>query len=62
MVIGVGQRPSWDAMRLEILTSDDPRWQAFLERVPHDFYHLPSYTRLAAAHDGGRPEAVARSQ
>lgn len=45
-------------MRLDFLSPDDPRWQAFLERVPHDFYHLPRYTRLAATHDGGRPEAV----
>jgi hypothetical protein len=30
----------------------DPRWRAFLDRVPHDTYHEPGYVRVAAA--GGR--------
>jgi hypothetical protein len=45
-------------MMLDFLQPDDPRWAAFLGEVRHDFYHLPAYLRVAAAHDGGRPEAV----
>ncbi len=29
-----------------------------LERVPHDFFHLPDYTTFAAAHEGGSPRAL----
>jgi hypothetical protein len=45
-------------MELELLTPADHRWHAFVRYVPHDFYHLPGYVRLAAAQDGGQPEAV----
>ena len=45
-------------MELDLLTPDDDRWQAFLRNVPHDFYHLPGYVRLAAALDSGQAEAV----
>jgi hypothetical protein len=45
-------------MKLEFLTPDDNVWQAFLESVPHDFYHLPGYVRLAAAQEDGQAEAV----
>jgi hypothetical protein len=45
-------------MKLELLTPDDDSWQTFLECVPHDFYHLPGYVRLAAAQDNGQAEAV----
>jgi hypothetical protein len=31
-----------------LLTPDDPRWSTFLESVPHDFYHLPSFLTLSA--------------
>src|SRR5437763_1065575 len=44
-------------MKLEILTSDDDRWQAFLRNVAHDFYHRSGYARLATAQDGGQAEA-----
>jgi hypothetical protein len=44
-------------MRTEFLAPSDPAWTAFLEGVPHDFYHLPGYVRLCAEREGG--EAVA---
>lgn len=40
-------------MKVELLTATAPRWTALLERVRHDFYHLPSYARVSAAADGG---------
>jgi hypothetical protein len=45
-------------MRLEFLVPGDERWETFLRDVPHDFYHLPGYVRLAARQEGGRAEAV----
>ncbi|MBI2824132.1 MAG: GNAT family N-acetyltransferase [Planctomycetia bacterium] len=45
-------------MSLRFLTVDDAEWGEFLGGVRHDFYHLPSYARLSAPFDGGRPEAV----
>jgi hypothetical protein len=41
----------------EFIEPGDPRWAVFLERAPHDFYHLPRYTELAARYEGGRPTA-----
>jgi hypothetical protein len=48
-------------MRLEFLTPGDAKWQAFLQEVPHDFYHLPAYVQLEAEHEGGEAEAVLAS-
>ncbi len=41
----------------EFITPDDPRWKRVLSEVTHDFYHLPEYAELCAAHEGGRPTA-----
>ena len=35
-----------------------PEWAEVLERTPHDFYHLPGYVALCAAHEGGRACAL----
>ena len=35
----------------------DPAWDAALERVPHDVYHLPGYARVDAGLAGGTPVA-----
>lgn len=40
------------------LKPDDAEWQEILSRARHDFYHLPSFVSLSAAHDGGEGEAV----
>ncbi len=32
-----------DVVHLEV---HDPRWSAALDRLPHDFYHLPEYVKL----------------
>lgn len=46
-------------MKLEFLsTDDDTTWSEFVSRVPHDFYHLAGYARLAEQTDGGHAEAV----
>lgn len=45
-------------IKANLLTPDDPAWAAFLERVDHDFYHLPGYVAFEAAHRDGRPLAV----
>jgi len=42
----------------ELIRPDDPRWHAFLSRVPHDAYHLPEYVEFAARHEGGAPAAL----
>lgn len=45
-------------MRIEYLKPDSARWRTFLAGVTHDFYHVPGYVDLAAAHEGGTPEAL----
>ncbi len=35
-----------------------PEWGDILEATRHDFYHLPGYVALSAAHEGGRPCAL----
>jgi hypothetical protein len=37
---------------------DDPIWQAVLERVPTDVYHLPAWLALAERHEEGRVVVV----
>ena len=44
-------------MRAELLTAQDPRWPAFLQGAPHDFYHLPGYVELCARLEGGEAAA-----
>jgi len=44
-------------MQADLLPCDDPRWQAFLDAGPHDFYHLPAYVELCARREGGRAAA-----
>jgi hypothetical protein len=45
-------------MRASILRGGAAQWSSFLDDVPHDFYHLPAYTSLAAAQEGGDPAAL----
>jgi Acetyltransferase (GNAT) domain len=40
-----------------LISPDDCRWSRVLARVPHDVYHVPEYTALAAKHEGGVPMA-----
>jgi hypothetical protein len=40
-----------------LISPDDCRWSRVLARVPHDVYHVPEYTALAAKHEGGMPIA-----
>lgn len=44
--------------RVELLSSTSPEWRAFLERAPHDFYHLPAYAEMSARVDKGTPRAA----
>jgi hypothetical protein len=44
-------------MVAEFIGVTDPRWHRFLERVSHDFYHLPEYVALCARNEGGEPGA-----
>jgi len=46
-------------MRLDFsfIDPDSPRWSETLGAIRHDFYHLPSYARLAGRQEGG--EAMA---
>ncbi|NIP77876.1 MAG: GNAT family N-acetyltransferase [Gemmatimonadetes bacterium] len=41
----------------DFIETSDPRWEAVLERVPHDIYQRPEYVAVAASHEGGRPAA-----
>ena len=49
-------------MNLEVLDArvcrDVGRWQAVLDELPHDYYHLPDYCLLEADRLGGRPIGV----
>lgn len=44
-------------MKAELLSPEDPRWQAFLEQVPHDVYHLPAYGKVSGRYEDGEPVA-----
>jgi hypothetical protein len=44
-------------VRCEFLAPSDPAWTAFLDGVPHDFFHLPGYVELCARRDGGEAAA-----
>jgi hypothetical protein len=45
-------------MNTRLIDPDDSEWAGLLEQIPHDFFHLPSYTTFAARHEGGEPKAM----
>lgn len=45
-------------MEASFIEPADPRWNAALEALPHDVYHLPGYVALAASQEGGSPAAI----
>jgi hypothetical protein len=45
-------------MKAALLPPDAPAWTAFLEKAPHDFYHLPSYVSLCARGENGEAAAI----
>ena len=45
-------------MKARLLGPDAPAWTDFLGRARHDFYHLPAYSRMCAASDGGTAQAL----
>ena len=45
-------------MTARLLDVEAPEWAAFLRETPHDFYHLPAYVALCAAHEQGEPRAL----
>lgn len=44
-------------MIAEFICPEDLRWNHFLSRVQHDFYHIPEYTAFSVKHEGGEPAA-----
>jgi hypothetical protein len=44
-------------MTIECLSTTDPRWQALLDEVPHDVYHLPQYLALSGKYEGAEAAA-----
>jgi hypothetical protein len=44
-------------MIADFIDSHDPRWKTLLLQTRHDFYHLPEYAEVAAAHEGAMPMA-----
>jgi CelD/BcsL family acetyltransferase involved in cellulose biosynthesis len=45
-------------MQGRVLEPGDPEWADIIASSPHDFYHLPAYASLCAAHEGGDAVAV----
>jgi Acetyltransferase (GNAT) domain len=45
------------SIMVEYLSTTDPRWDALLDEVPHDVYHLPQYLEVSATHEGAAPVA-----
>jgi hypothetical protein len=45
-------------MRTALIEADAPIWTEVLGRVAYDFYHLPAYLTLSAAHEGGIARAL----
>lgn len=41
----------------EFIDQHDVRWGEFLDKTPHDVYHLPEYLSFSADHEGGEPVA-----
>jgi hypothetical protein len=48
-------------MEVELVGASAPGWSAFLEAVPHDIYHLPSYVAMSAAREAAPGRAEARA-
>jgi hypothetical protein len=44
-------------MVVECLSTTDPRWEALLDEVPHDVYHLPQYVEVSATYEDAEPAA-----
>ena len=45
-------------MRTALIEADAPIWTNVLDRVRHDFYHLPAYLTLSADFEGGQARAL----
>lgn len=52
--LGDGLEP----IELSFVTTRDPQWQAFLDQVPHDYYHRPEYFEMYARAEQGVAEAA----
>jgi len=44
-------------MIVDCLSTTDSRWQALLNEVPHDVYHLPQYLEVSATYEGAKAAA-----
>lgn len=44
-------------MLAEFILPEDIRWKEFLNKAPHDFYHLPEYISFVSRYEGGKPVA-----
>lgn len=44
-------------MIVDYLSTTDPRWEALLDEVPHDVYHLPQYLEVSAKYEDAEPAA-----
>jgi hypothetical protein len=44
-------------MIVDCLSTTDPRWEALLDEVPHDVYHLPRYLEVSARYEDAEPAA-----
>jgi Acetyltransferase (GNAT) domain len=47
------------SLTAQVISPTDVAWQQYLDRLPHDFYHLPGYLELEAQRHQGQPEAIA---
>ena len=45
-------------MKASLIGPDHSEWNGLLQRVPHDFFHLPTYAMFSARHEGGEPRAL----
>ncbi len=44
-------------MIVDCLSTTDTRWEALLDEVPHDVYHLPQYLEVSARYEDAAPAA-----
>src|SRR5260370_4584443 len=54
---GTGGAAVSSRLSCELLAPDDARWMTLLDRVSHDFYHLPSYVQMCARIEHGEAGA-----
>ncbi|MGI8960562.1 MAG: hypothetical protein ACR2IV_12515 [Bryobacteraceae bacterium] len=47
---------------IDYVSTTDSRWEALLDEVHHDVYHLPQYLEVCATYEDAQPARVLRTR